>query len=104
MLIRFAKMFTFKLNALIGDANAFSPNGDGINDVVFVEGAGIVTLDFKIYNRWGELVFESHDQSVGWDGYYKGVLQEVNAYAYVVYATFINGTNKSLKGNITLLR
>jgi len=90
--------------ALIGVPNAFSPNGDGVNDVVFVEGQGIVELDFRIYNRWGEKVFESHDQTIGWDGYYKGVLQEVDAYAYTVEATFVNGQSVTLKGNITLLR
>jgi gliding motility-associated-like protein len=89
---------------LIGVPNAFSPNGDGINDIVFVEGKGIVQLVFRIYNRWGEKVFESHDQTFGWDGYYKGVLQEVDAYGYTVEATFINGETVNLKGNITLLR
>ena len=89
---------------LIGVPNAFSPNGDGINDKVFVEGKGIVELVFRIYNRWGEKVFETHDQSIGWDGYYKGVLQEVDVYSYAVEATFINGQTVPLKGNITLLR
>ena len=89
---------------LIGVPNAFSPNGDGINDKVFVEGKGIVELVFRIYNRWGEKVFETHEQSIGWDGYYKGVLQEVDVYSYAVEATFINGQTVPLKGNITLLR
>jgi gliding motility-associated-like protein len=89
---------------LIGVPNAFSPNGDGINDIVFVEGKGIVELVFRIYNRWGEKVFETHDQSIGWNGYYKGVLQEVDVYTYAVEATFVNGQTVPLKGNITLLR
>lgn len=89
---------------LIGVPNAFSPNGDGVNDFVFVEGKGITELTFRIYNRWGEKVFETHDQSVGWNGYYKGVLQEVEVYTYTVEATFINGQTIPLKGNITLLR
>ena len=90
--------------ALIGVPNAFSPNGDGVNDIVFVEGKGITELVFRIYNRWGEKVFESHDQSIGWNGYYKGVLQEVDVYTYTVEATFVNGQTIPLKGNITLLR
>ena len=90
--------------ALIGVPNAFSPNGDGVNDIVLVEGKGIVALTFRIYNRWGEKVFESHDQSIGWNGFYKGVLQEVDVYTYTVEATFINGQTIPLKGNITLLR
>lgn len=90
--------------ALIGVPNAFSPNGDGINDVIRVEGKGIIELEFRIFNRWGEKVFETNDRTVGWDGYYKGVLQEMEAYTYSVQAKFIDGTSKALKGNITLLR
>jgi gliding motility-associated-like protein len=89
---------------LIGVPNAFSPNGDGLNDMIFVEGEGIVNLNFKIYNRWGEVVFETTDQNIGWDGVYKGVLQEMEVYTYLVDATFIDGENVKLKGNITLLR
>ena len=100
----FCKEIFVDFKPLIGVPNAFSPNGDGVNDVVFVEGKGIAELVFRIYNRWGEKVFETHDQSVGWNGYYKGVLQEVDVYSYAVEATFINGQTVPLKGNITLLR
>ena len=100
----FCKQIFVAFTPIIGVPNAFSPNGDGVNDVVFVEGKGITELVFRIYNRWGEKVFESHDQSVGWNGFYKGVLQEVEVYTYTVEATFINGRTIPLKGNITLLR
>jgi gliding motility-associated-like protein len=90
--------------ALIGVPNAFSPNGDGVNDVVKVEGKGIVELTFRIYNRWGEKVFETHDKNEGWNGLYKGVLQEMDVYTYAVEAKLINGDSVPLKGNITLLR
>jgi gliding motility-associated-like protein len=90
--------------SLIGVPNAFSPNGDGVNDVVKVEGKGIVTLSFRIYNRWGEKVFETTDQSIGWNGIYKGTLQEMEVYTYALEATLINGQTIPLKGNITLLR
>ncbi|MCS6934101.1 MAG: PKD domain-containing protein [Chitinophagales bacterium] len=100
----FCKRIYIRFTKMIGVPNAFSPNGDGINDVVKVEGKGIVKLVFRIFNRWGEKVFESTDQSIGWDGYYKGVLQEMDAYAYYVEAELINGENVLLKGNITLLR
>jgi gliding motility-associated-like protein len=89
---------------LIGVPNAFSPNNDGINDRIFVEGDGIVALNFKIYNRWGEVVFETNDQSIGWDGTYKGVPQEMEVYTYIVDALFLDGENIKLTGNITLLR
>jgi gliding motility-associated-like protein len=69
-----------------------------------VEGLGIVELEFLIFNRWGEKVFQSNNQKMGWDGIYKGVPQEMDVYAYTVSATFLDGTRKKLKGNITLLR
>jgi len=89
---------------LIGVPNAFSPNGDGINDRVFVEGRGIVALEFRIFNRWGQQVYYSTDQKEGWDGVYKGERQELEVYTYLVRARFINEVRKELKGNITLLR
>jgi gliding motility-associated-like protein len=65
--------------------DVFTPNGDGINDIAFVKGWGIEKLHyFKIYNRWGELVFESNDIDQGWNGYYKEVLQMADTYSYSV--------------------
>jgi len=83
---------------------AFSPNGDGENDILYVRGAGIETMDLKIYNRWGELVFESADISIGWDGKYKGTEAPVEAYGFVLNVTFVDGTTFNKKGNVTLLR
>jgi len=89
---------------LVGIPSAFTPNGDGENDILYVRGAAISTLDLKIFNRWGQLVFETTSQEKGWDGTYNGQPQPIDAYAYVLQATFIDGTGKILKGNITLLR
>ena len=89
---------------LVGVPSAFSPNGDGENDVLYVRGAAIATLDLKIYNRWGQLVFETTTKEKGWDGTFNGQPQPIEAYAYVLNCTFIDGTSKLLKGNITLLR
>lgn len=88
----------------IGVPNAFTPNGDGINDVIRVEGAGIIELQFMIFNRWGEKVFETRDQAVGWDGVYKAQMQEMEVFAYTVKARFLDDTRKVLTGNITLLK
>ncbi|HLP20301.1 MAG TPA: PKD domain-containing protein, partial [Chitinophagales bacterium] len=71
------KNIFISFTGLVGVPNAFSPNGDGINDEVRVEGRGIVGLTFRIYNRWGEKVFETNDQSIGWNGIFRGVLQEM---------------------------
>ena len=83
----------------------FTPNGDGKNDIVYAKGWGIRKLiDFKIFNRWGEMVFESHDIKDGWDGYYKGTLQNNETYVYIIQAESFKGDIISKKGNITLLK
>lgn len=89
---------------LLGLPTGFSPNGDGENDVLYVRGAAIKTMNLKIYNRWGQLVFETNDQKIGWDGTYNGQPQPIEAYGYVLNASFIDGTSRVLKGNVTLLR
>jgi gliding motility-associated-like protein len=67
---------------------AFSPNGDGFNDTYFPLITGYGDLDhYTIYNRWGEVVFESDDTSIGWDGTYKNKEQVVGTYVVVVYST-----------------
>lgn len=83
---------------------AFSPNGDGSNDVLFPRGFSVKTMHLQIYNRWGEMVFESTSMSQSWDGKYKGVDQPMEAYAYILTATFEDGTPFSKKGNVTLVR
>ena len=89
---------------LIGVPNAFSPNGDGINDVVFVEGKGIISMEFRIFNRWGQQVYYTTDRTKGWDGTYRGEAQPMEVYTYMLNATLINKDDIKLKGNITLLR
>lgn len=89
---------------LIGLPTGFSPNGDGDNDILFVRGAAIKTLSLKIYNRWGQMIFETTSQDRGWDGTFNGQPQPIEAYAYILNVSFIDGTARILKGNITLLR
>ncbi len=100
----FCRDIYINYDAIIGVPNAFSPNGDGTNDVVKVEGLGIVELEFMIFNRWGEKVFQSNDKAIGWDGIYKGAPQEMDVYGYTAKAKFLDNSRKLLKGNITLLR
>lgn len=92
------------IHPIIDIPNAFSPNGDGINDILYARGAAVETMDLRIWNRWGELVFESTSLDHGWDGMYNGKPQEMDAYAFVLTATFIDGTTFEKQGNITLLR
>jgi gliding motility-associated-like protein len=89
---------------LLDVPNAFTPNGDGVNDRVFVRGFGIAKMTFRIYNRWGQMVFQSADQQTGWDGRFKGELQPMDAYGYTLEVQFSDGSRTSKKGDITLVR
>jgi gliding motility-associated-like protein len=89
---------------LVDVPTGFSPNGDGANDILNVLGYGIETLTFKVYNRWGELVFETRDQFQGWDGTYKGEPQEMDTYGYLLDISFFDGSKRLKKGNVTLIR
>jgi gliding motility-associated-like protein len=61
-------------------------------------------MNFRIYNRWGQLVFESGSPYFGWDGKFRGELQPMDSYAYTLLVLFSDGTQVSKKGDITLLR
>ena len=84
--------------------NAFTPDKNGINDILYVYGHSIAKLSMKIFNQWGEMVFETNDQSKGWDGSYKGRPQSTTVFAYALKATFINGEEAVRKGTILLIR
>jgi gliding motility-associated-like protein len=84
--------------------NAFSPNGDGLNDVLQVYGAIIKEVHFMIFNQWGEKVFETNNQSVGWDGYYKRKAQPSGVYIYVCKLKLLDGTEVDKKGSVNLIR
>ncbi|MEZ5003010.1 MAG: gliding motility-associated C-terminal domain-containing protein [Chitinophagales bacterium] len=87
--------------------SAFTPDGDNDNDLLAILG-DIEEFDldvFRIYNRWGELLFETNDFSVGWNGTYKGVDQELDVYVYYLKATHTETGEKTDKeGHITLIR
>jgi gliding motility-associated-like protein len=85
-------------------ADAFSPNGDGVNDFLFVRGNGLVELDFLVYNRWGQKVFESHDVNLGWDGTFKGMMLNSEVFVYYVYAVTRQGVEIEAKGDVSLVR
>lgn len=102
--------FEVKPETTIDVPTAFTPNGDGNNDLIFVNGWGIKSLvEFKIYNRWGQLVFESSDINEGWDGRFNGKDQNNDTYTYhAVVETWlvVNGANKVLEktGAFNLVR
>jgi gliding motility-associated-like protein len=84
--------------------NAFSPNGDGSNDLFFVRGGPFATIDLKIYNGWGELVFETNDPEFGWDGTHNGQPEINGVYVYSVKATTTDGKEHDRSGKVTLVR
>jgi hypothetical protein len=83
---------------------AFSPNGDNKNDTWKIQGRCIKSLKLKIYDRWGEKVFESHDQNEAWDGTFRGKALDTDVYVYFVTITMRDGEVKTVKGDITLIR
>ncbi|MBP9882006.1 MAG: choice-of-anchor L domain-containing protein [Chitinophagales bacterium] len=94
-----------KYDALVEVASGFSPNSDGTNDILHVLARGVFNLNhFYIYNRWGELVFETTDLSTGWDGTLKNEPQPVGVYVYVVDGTDVKGLKIQRQGSVTLLR
>lgn len=84
---------------------AFTPNGDGLNDIFRPLFTGPATnYQFKVFNRWGQLVFESKTPGIGWDGKYNGVQQSSGAYVFYIAAQgFCNGTFEQ-KGTFSLIR
>jgi len=83
--------------------NSFTPNGDDHNDTLFVRGVGIEELKFRIYNRWGELIFETDSPEIGWDGTFKGIEAPIGEYIYTLYAKGFR-EKKYQNGQIFLLR
>lgn len=87
-------------------ASAFTPNGDGQNDFLFAHGEGISNFEFGIYNRWGELIFNTKDILVGWDGKRQIGGQELpeGAYVYYVKGDLSNGEVIDKSGLVNLIR
>lgn len=92
------------INPLLDVPNAFTPGKFGINGIVSVRGFGIGKMNWRIYNRWGQLVFQSASKRTGWNGYYKGVLQPTDVYTYTLDVEFTDGKKMQKTGDITLLR
>ena len=83
--------------------NAFSPNGDGKNDVFFIEGIQETFVNLKIFNRWGELFYDSNNIRDGWDGTFQGKAAKEDIYVYVLKYIQSN-VEKKVINNITLVR
>lgn len=85
--------------------SGFTPNGDGLNDFLKPISAGYAELNyFRIFNRWGELVYEGNSLSKGWDGNYKGEKAEVGTYFWVMGVKDRFGKDEILQGDVALIR
>lgn len=85
--------------------SAFTPNGDRLNDVLRAIGVGISRINyFRIYNRWGQLVFSSNDQEKGWDGTINGRVQSTATFVYVAEGIDYTGKVITKRGSVTLIR
>jgi len=84
--------------------NAFTPNGDGLNDVFLYKAALLESVNFEVYNRWGELIFSTNQLDVGWDGTYNGTLASQGTYVYQIEVTDQLGNQFSQQGKVVLLK
>ncbi len=98
--------------------NVFIPNPDGpnggdissatgqlINTVFYpVPNKPVSELEFQVYNRWGEVIFESQDVNIGWDGYVNGQMATQSVYIFRVDVKFTDGSEETIIGDVTLLR
>lgn len=99
--IQFPNVFTPNANGSNG--GSYNP-ADLSNDVFFPYTSGVVEYKLIIFNRWGELIFESHDLNIGWDGYFNGKLCQQDAYVWKANVKFFDGRVYNKTGNVTLLR
>jgi gliding motility-associated-like protein len=92
------------INPLLDVPNAFTPGRFGTNSIVKVVGFGIEKMDWRIYNRWGQVVFKTSDRKQGWDGTFRGALQPMDVYTYTLDVVFSDGTKLRKTGDISLLK
>ncbi len=88
--------------ALVPDI--FSPNGDGINDILYVYGQYIESVEFVIYSRWGHKLFESTNINHGWDGKHNGKDVPQGVYAYILKVVYQDNTSEEISGDVTLIK
>ena len=84
--------------------NAFTPNADGRNDILYLRGINVAEMWLIIYNRWGEKVFETREQSRGWDGTFRNALAPNAVYTWFAEIQDKRGVWEVIKGDVTLYR
>jgi gliding motility-associated-like protein len=91
-------------NYVIYVPNAFTPNGDGLNDIFQAKGFYITKFDMQIFDRWGEQIFTSNDINKGWDGTIKGKIIENSVYVWKVVVVDAKKKRHDLTGHVTLMK
>lgn len=84
--------------------NTFTPNGDGFNDIFAAKGVNIKEFEMLIFNRWGELIYSADDIDDGWNGFYDGVLSQIDVYVYRIIFRDVFGIKHDLFGTVNLIR
>ncbi|MBO9634226.1 MAG: gliding motility-associated C-terminal domain-containing protein, partial [Chitinophagaceae bacterium] len=92
------------VDPLLDVPNAFTPGRGGRNSTISVQGFGINTMTWKIYNRNGQKVFETNTRHGAWDGTFRGQLQPMDVYVYTLEVQFTDGRRVTRTGDITLIR
>ncbi len=100
----FAQDIPIVIQPLLDVPNAFTPGRFDVNGIVKVVGFGIAKMDWRIYNRWGQVVFKTNDRKQGWDGTFRGVVQPLDVYTYTLDVEFSDGQKLRKTGDITLLK
>jgi gliding motility-associated-like protein len=95
---------TIEITLLPQVPTAFTPNSDGNNDLLFVKGGPFQKILFRVYNNWGELLFETTDQKIGWDGKKAGLDQPVGVYVWTLEVDMYNNRQVKKNGDITIIR
>jgi gliding motility-associated-like protein len=102
--VRDSVLITVKYKDVVDVPNSFSPDDDGVNDLVFVKGPGITRLHFKIFDRYGTLMYETKDQKEGWDGTNNGEKLNPGVFLWTVEYDLIDQTTNTKSGTITLIK
>jgi len=90
--------------------NVFSPNGDMVNpyfNIVYDEDSipqGVTVTEFRVYNRWGEILYDNATPTIGWDGTYEGLIVPADVYGYYIEVSIDNCMTRSKKGNVTVIK
>jgi gliding motility-associated-like protein len=98
------KVLSIKDEFLLFMPNIFTPNGDGLNDVLNAKGLGIKTFDLTVFDRWGEVIFMSNDINKAWDGTFKGVMCQDDIYVWKIDAVDMNSMKHTKTGHVTLMK